>query len=327
MKYNIRLDVCTLCKLNCPTCTMRLLNYGGNGAGYLTFENYKKFLNNNENQIKRIEISNAGEPFLNPEIIDILKYSKEKNIDITCNNGTTLNFNNKKILEALVDYEVKSVVVAIDGITQECYEKYRRNGNLNLVLENLKYLLDYKKQKNSTLPEVKWQYVIMENTEDKEQIIGAKEMAKSLGIEICFKLTWDRSYIPKNEVELKELTNLNYLTQTQYEKSTGKLYRRDDKFNNKCGQLWSFPQINWDGKVMGCCANRIPFNINVFDLGENSIQKLFNNEEFKSAKDWLCNKNTDIITPCHSCQNSFKIRENGGMDTEFISKWNKLYNL
>ena len=140
-KFNIRLDVCTLCRLNCPTCSMRLLNYAGNKAGYLTFNNFKTFIDNNDNLIKRIEISNAGEPFLNPELSDILKYAFEKQIDITCNNASTLNFNNKKLLEAIVDYQVKSLVVAIDGVTQECYEKYRRNGNLNLVFENLNYLL------------------------------------------------------------------------------------------------------------------------------------------------------------------------------------------
>ena len=66
MKYTIRLDICTICNLNCPTCTMRILNYGKLGAGYIKFETYKKFIDDHKGRIKRIEISSAGEPFSFP---------------------------------------------------------------------------------------------------------------------------------------------------------------------------------------------------------------------------------------------------------------------
>ncbi len=325
MKFNIRLDVCTLCRLNCPTCSMRLLNYGDLGAGYLKFEKYKEFINNNDNLIKRIEISNAGEPFLNPDIIDILKYSYEKNIDITCNNATTLNFNNNKVLEAIVDYQVKTLVVAIDGVTQDIYERYRRNGDLNLVLTNLKYLLDYKQKVKSPYPEIKWQYVIMEGTEDKYQIDTAKQMAKDFNINISFKLTWDNNYMPKNVGELKELTGLTFLTRKDYEIGVG----CDYNIANKCSQLWSFPQLNWNGQLLGCCFNRKPFNINVFDLGKNGLIKLFKSNDLLSAKRWLMNnsKENDIETPCHLCKNSIKVKTNKLITTDFISKWEKLYNI
>ena len=163
MKFNIRLDICTLCKLNCPTCNMRTSNYGKLKAGYTSFEKYKQFIDNNKNLIQRIEISNAGEPFLNPDIIDILKYSYENNIAITCKNATTLNFDDKKVLEAIVDYKVRFLRVAIDGITQDIYEKYRRNGNLELVLNNLKYILDYKKKTNSIYPETSVENIVWSN--------------------------------------------------------------------------------------------------------------------------------------------------------------------
>ena len=134
---------------------MRLFNYGDLGAGYTKFETYKKFIDMNKNKIRSIEISNSGEPLLNPDLIDILRYSYENNIVITCGNGTTFNNLTDEKIKALVDYRVSCVNIAIDGVRQENYEKYRRNGDVNKVFENIKKLIEYTKEKNSSLPSIK----------------------------------------------------------------------------------------------------------------------------------------------------------------------------
>ena len=124
--------------------------------------------------------------------------------------------------------------------------------------------IDYKKKTNSIYPEIDWQYVVMEGTEDAYQINTAKKMAKELNIPIWFKLTWDGNYKPKNKIELKELTGLDSVTRKEFKNATG----CDYNLFNKCSQLWSFPQINWDGRFLACCCNRNPFDLNVFDLGK-----------------------------------------------------------
>ena len=133
---------------------MRKINYGKIGAGFLTFKNFKKFIDKNKDLISSIEISNSGEPLLNPEAPQIIKYAYENNIDITIKNGTNFTKVSDELIKALVDYQVKIVYVAIDGASQEVYSRYRRGGDFNIVIDNLKKLITYKKEKNSTYPEI-----------------------------------------------------------------------------------------------------------------------------------------------------------------------------
>ena len=191
----VRLEACTLCQLKCFGCTFQKNNHKYLGGGYLKFGDFKKFVDHNK-YIKEIELSNYGEIFLNPDLIQIMKYASDKNISLTATSGCNFNTVSDEQIHALVDYNFNRITLSIDGASQETYGIYRKNGNYNNVIENVKKLLEYKKEKESLFPELIWQYIIMEHNE--LDIINAKKTAKELGIPIWFKLTWDKDYIPKN---------------------------------------------------------------------------------------------------------------------------------
>ena len=305
MKYTIRLDICTICNLHCPTCTMRQLNYGKLGAGYTDFKTFKSFIDKHKNRIKRIEISSAGEPFLNPDLIPILKYSYENNIEITCRNASNFNSLTDDKIKALVDYQVTDLSFACDGVRQENYEKYRRGGKVDKVFDAVRKIQAYKKEKGSIYPKLTWQYVIMESTEDDIEM--ANKLAKEFEVPIYYKLTWDKCYVPKNPEKIKELTGLDKLSRNE-----------DTEYltASKCRQLWSFPAINWNGQLMGCCFNREPFDINVFELG---LDEALKREEYLKAKFYLSNRiENDKTTPCMSCQIGEFVRNNKLLDKEWI---------
>ena len=89
----VRIDACSNCQLNCVKCYAREDSDGlkkGSKIGFLKFENYKKFID--ENIIEEVELSNHGEMFLNPELEEIIRYSYEKNVALTAYNGVNLNY-------------------------------------------------------------------------------------------------------------------------------------------------------------------------------------------------------------------------------------------
>jgi hypothetical protein len=45
-------------------------------------------------------------------------------------------------------------------------------------------------------------------------------------------------------------TGLTYTSRAEYTELTGEIF-----LNSICHQLWDNPQINWDGKIFGCCRN------------------------------------------------------------------------
>ncbi len=303
-KYRVQLDICTLCNLNCPACGMRRLNYGNIKAGYLKFENYKLFVDKNKEYIRNIEISNSGEPFLNPDILKILEYSYKNNIELTCKNGTNFNFRNDNLLKALVDYNFNLIYVAIDGSCQETYSKYRRGGDFNLVIDNIRKLNSYKKEKNSGYPKLVWQYIIRESTENPEEIQKAINLAKELNMEIYFKLTWENAYNP-NPIwidDIKKLTGLSYLKRVDVPPT-----HEHWKFH-KCLTLCNYKKIvlNWDGRWLGCCANKNPSNLNVFNI---SLPELFSSDIYKRTLEYLLDNRIDNIDDifCNECSTLYNV--------------------
>ena len=291
---SVCLEACALCQLNCKTCYMRKNNAVTVGKGYLTFSNFKNFLLNNM-FIKNIELSNNGEIFLNPDLIHIIKYAFENKVSLTANNGVNFNSVSDDVLEALEKFKFKNMTISIDGVTQETYSEYRKNGNVNTVLNNIKRLNYFKIKHNMKFPKLRWQYIIMEHNEN--DVIKAKRIAKELGMEIYFKLTWDRDYIPKNTEMLKKETGLKWLTREEVPKKGNVLPYAD------CYQLFKNPQINWDGRLLGCCcAAYSDFGINVFEVG---LEKACNSENYSIAKKMVLGeidapKNAKNI-PCVNC--------------------------
>lgn len=281
-QYKIRLDLCTICNLNCTACSMRKLNYGKIGAGYVKFEQFKSFIDNNKQYIKSLEISNFGEPFLNPDILNILDYAYINDIKLTCTNGTNFNFKNDILLKKLVNNGFYAITISLDGASQKVYEQYRRNGNFNLVIENIKKINQYKKELNSQYPILIWQYVLRESTENPEEIKKAIEMAQDLNMKIKFKLTWEREYKPKMEwvEQIKQLTKLDFLTRDELPTL------HPISAYSKCLALYQEREItiNWDGRWLGCCRNKIPSDLNIFELG---IDGLITNQYYKDTLKYL----------------------------------------
>jgi len=319
MKYMIRLDICTLCTLNCVACPIRKINYGKLKAGYVKFEIFKKFIDENLELIRKIEISSAGEPLLNPDLIKILKYAYENNIVITCRNGTNFNSLDDAKIKALVDYKVEDIVFACDGATQETYQKYRRNGDINKVFDSVRKIQEYKKKINSEYPRLIWQYIIRESTESKEEIELAKKLAKEFNVELKFKLTHEINYTPKNSQELKEITGLKYVTRKEAA-DNGEYYLTA----SKCRQLWNSPAINWNGDLLGCCWNWEPFNINVFEVG---LAEALKNKEYCKAKMYLSDKiENDKSIPCMNCEFGEIVHNNHLIDDCWIKTHDPHYN-
>jgi len=301
--HSVRIEASTLCQLNCKTCYMRKSDSGVVGKGYLKYDDFKKFILAHK-FITKIELSNSGEIFLNPDLVDILKCAFENKVELTANNGVNFNTASAEIIEALVVYNFISMTISIDGASQEVYSKYRINGNFDNVINNIKKLNHFKNKYNSEYPKLIWQYIIMEHNEN--DVSKAKEMAKELGMEFYYKLTWDSDYTPKNVDMLKKETGLQYLARKEMLKDGKIAY-------HLCYQLWESPQINYDGRLLGCCNVYLDdFGANVFEIG---LEKAINSANYITAKKMLKGEidiPKDIKNiPCINCPTFITMKKEG----------------
>lgn len=303
----VRLDFSTVCQLRCAGCFFQKGKSDNLGRGFLSVENFKYFLEMHP-FIREIEISNWGEPFLNPNIIDMIQIAKSKGVALTCWNGSNFNTISDELIHALVDYEFRVIVLSIDGACQETYSKYRLGGDFNQVMDNVSKLQAYKKERKSKYPELLWQYVLMEHNE--LEVEKAKALAQKLDIPIRFKLNWDENYKPVNREYLMKETGLKELTREEYASA-----HKTAPLDFICEQVFTKPQINWDGRLLGCCDNmNAAFDVNVFEVG---LINAIRSPKYSIAKKCLLTVHPDkdhySACMCYGCKKRLKREQSGIM--------------
>lgn len=290
--HSIRIETSSFCQLKCPSCPTASKQIKQHvGFGFLRLKDFIALVDDNP-QIKKIELSNYGEVFLNPELAEILAYAYAKSVDISISNGVNFNHAKDEIIEALVKYKIRHVSISVDGTTQDVYEKYRAKGKLENVLSNIKKLNFYKQKHHAKYPRLTWQYIAFGFNE--HQIDAARHMAEELGMKFIVKLSWDDNLSEiKDKDKIREITGFS--SRDEYSEKTGKIYLEEI-----CNQLWDAPQINWDGKILGCCRNFWgDFGGNAFRDG---MLAALNNEKISYARAMLIGeKQARSDIPCSSC--------------------------
>jgi glycosyltransferase involved in cell wall biosynthesis/MoaA/NifB/PqqE/SkfB family radical SAM enzyme len=309
----ICIDASTICQLACPTCPRTQGDVAkGIGTGFLKSEDFKKLIDDNP-WIKHAELSNWGEFFLNPELGEIIKIAFDKKISLRATNGANLNNVEEEVLENLVKYQLSYLTCAIDGASQQTYRIYRRGGDFNTVIKNIKKINQYKKEYNSNLPFLKWQFVAFGHNE--HEITKARQMAQELGMSFRVKIAWDDFYYKnvfspvKDKDLIRKESGIGVATRQEYKQKYGRDYLR--KF---CAQLWLEPQVNFDGKVLGCCINYWGDFGNALEEG---LLNILNGEKMHYARQMLLGEKEDRWDiPCATC----KIYKNMKRENAWIMK-------
>ena len=295
----IRLDLCNMCQLNCVECYMRKQHNEVKekvGYSYVNFETFKKFVDNNS-FIEEIETSNDGEIFLNPDLDKIIEYAYKKNIILTAYNGVNLNTISEQTAEYLVKYRFQQLAISLDGASQETYSQYRRNGNFDNVIENIKMINRFKQKYNSEFPLLTYKFILFGHNE--HEVEKAKQLAQQLNMRTLFGINYAAHYSPvKNQQKVKNLPLCDVVEDSTENNYQNYLKNQEDFL---CSYLFTQPQINPHGNLVGCCANFLnPFDTNVFEKG---LINSLNSEKVIYAKRML----TDLSVPprddipCSSC--------------------------
>lgn len=226
----------------------------------------------------------------------------ERGVILRADNGANLNHVRDDVIEGLVKYKFRSMTCSIDGASEETYKVYRVNGNFETVIENIRKINSFKRKYRSEFPRLTWQFVIFGHNE--HEISRARKLAKELGMGFRLKLSWDADFSPVRDQELVR-KEVGAASREEYKKRYGV-----DYMQGLCHQLWDQPQINWDGKLLGCCRNFWG------DFGENAFEhgllSSVNNEKIGYARDMLQGKQParqDI--PCATCSIYLGMRADG----------------
>lgn len=245
----IRLEASSYCQLRCPSCpTTSGAIHPAVGSGFLGVEDFRSLLDGNP-ELRLIELSNYGEIFLNPKLSEIIRLADERGVALAATNGANFNTISDAVLEDLVRYQFRHITCSIDGASAETYARYRVRGDFERAIDNIRKLNEFKRTLGSNLPTLDWQFVVFGYNE--HEIPEARRLAAELGMTLRLKLSWDEDFSPvRDPDQVKRTLGAPVATRSEFRERFGA-----DYMHEICHQLWDMPQVNFDGRILGCCRN------------------------------------------------------------------------
>ncbi len=134
---------------------------------------------------------NYGEPLTNPNTPRLIEIAKSYFVQTALSTSLSIG---RFDAEAYVRSGLDFMILSIDGATQKVYEKYRKNGNIEVVYRNIENLVRAKRKLRKRTPVLRWQFLAFEH--NAHEIPLAFNSAKALGVDqfvvdTPFDVAWD----------------------------------------------------------------------------------------------------------------------------------------
>lgn len=289
LPMTISFEPTTACNLRCPECPSGLRAFT-RPTGNLKEDFFKETIDDIYKQLLYLIFYFQGEPYINPKFLDMVKYANEKGIyTITSTNAHFLNDDNaRKTIESGLD----RLIISVDGTTQETYESYRKEGNLENVLAGARNIVKWKKKLKSKTPHTIFQFLVVKPNE--HQIPEIYKLAKEIGIdEVKLKTAQIYDYAGGNPL----IPTIDQYS--RYKQEADGSYSIKNELLNHCWKLWHACVVTWDGLVAPCCFDKDAIH-RLGDLKKAKFSEVWHNENYTQFRTKLL-KGRDQIDICKNC--------------------------
>ncbi|MFC1492525.1 radical SAM/SPASM domain-containing protein [candidate division KSB1 bacterium] len=241
----LSIEPTSLCNLKCPQCPtgMEALK---RDSGYMNMDLYRSILDGLAKYITTIQLYFQGEPFMNKLLPEMITYAKSRNIyTITSTNGHFLTDENiGKIINAGLD----ALIIGLDGVSEESYSKYRKNGKFDTVISGIERLVDEKRKNSAGIPKIYLQFLVLKGNED--QIEEIRKLGKKLQVDRVLIKT--AQVYPDTDTRDLLPSNPDY---SRYTEKNCELVLKNS-IPDHCKRIWTTAVFTWDGILASCCFDK-----------------------------------------------------------------------
>lgn len=241
----LKIEPTPLCQLRCEGCPHGLSSYNKQFSRgmQMSLDDFKRVVDPLSRSLLGISFSFRGEPLLHEDLASLIAYAHKRKIAASFASNLSMRLDERSI-DALVKSGLDSLLVSLDGASEETYGKYRVGGSFSRVLENVRSISDAKKRNGLRRPRIIWKFVVFDHNEHEVEVVTRTHGEHGFD---GFELVRDR-YSKANQEELQAFKASMHESRTA------------------CYWLWHTMIIGWDGEVFPCCEH------GGFDLG-NAISQ------------------------------------------------------
>ena len=337
--YGLIVDPINSCNLACPGCvhsgeSKRLHRFDWS-AGVLSEEKFDALLQRYGPYAIQATLCNYGEPLLNPSTPKFIRKAKAYLMRTTIStNMTAKRFDPVAYVNSGLDF----MTLSIDGATQAVYEQFRKNGRLEIALENVRRLVAARGRAGKRSPVLNWQFLAFEH--NAHEIDLALELARQLGVDqftvaTPFDVSWDDAKFRPACVPMvthqfhadsdgRMIENWNpfpeeiNLQEIERAFATPWLALRSPQpgaqltrahGQHTCHYLYKNMVMDANGRIIPCCAAPRPDADLTFSIFEDGAPDSFNTEKYRLARLSFANKGasqheqvkTNLAPHCLNC--------------------------
>jgi len=292
---SMAIEPTTSCNLRCPECPSGLRQFT-RPIGMLEPTFFKSTIDAVYKELIYLTFYFQGEPYLNPNFLEMVKYASEKGIYTST--STNAHYLSEEQSAKTVESKLDRLIISIDGTTQETYEQYRIGGSLQKVIDGTKHIIAAKKRLKSKTPHIVFQFLVVKPNE--HQLNDVQLLAKKLGVdEVVFKTAQVYNFENGNSLIPD---NIKY---SRYKKNSDGTYSIKNKLLNQCWRMWSSCVVTWDGVVVPCCFDKDAKH-QLGDLKQQSFKELWNSEKYQNFRQSIL-KSRQEIDICKNCSEGTKV--------------------
>ena len=288
-KFPLHLDIeaTSACNLECTMCPRTEMIQDGTFWKIQLFdiEVYKKLIDEGvQNGLKSLKYNYLGEPTLNKNLVDMIRYAKKAGvIDVMFNTNATML--DEKLSRQLIASGLNKLFFSFDSPREEKYNSIRINAEYHSVLDNIKRFHRIRSEMDTIYPFTRVSMIANANNEDER--IEFQELFEPIVDAVAFIDYMAHNNRPDTDNELNHLS-----------------FNPEKKFC--CHYLWQRMFIHPDGVVTPCCLDATR-TLKVGNIFEESATEIWHGKKYNHLRELHASGRHKEIRTCAVCPYAQKI--------------------
>lgn len=228
------------CNFSCSLCAL------GSGLdkrprGDLSFDIYKKVIDDLADYLIWVMLYIQGEPLLNKDIFKMIAYAKMHKIYVSLStNGYFLNQENiSKILNSGLDH----ITISLDAAREDTFKNYKKIDAFQMVVSNIKTLVSQRSKTRRLNPCICLQMIVIKDNE--KEIDELFDLAGEVGADEVFIKPARLNFLSKKFMDSLP-SNKKLIRQS---------YLGPKRITKRCLKPWISFVINSAGVAAPCCED------------------------------------------------------------------------
>ena len=254
LPFAIKIEPTAFCQLKCSQCAHSNPSFikQFSREGDMNSTGLREILDPLKKKLLWVSLSHRGEPLLNKNLIEFIEIIHQFRIGVSFPTNFSVRMDDSAIAR-LGKSGLDKLYVSLDGASINTYVKYRKGGNFNLVLSNVKRLSEFKMANRLKRPKIVWKFIVFDHNVQEIEVV--KKNYKMYGFD-TYELVHDHGGDIIKQERNKEV-------------------RKRIQKRKGCYWLWNFLVIESDGEIKPCCNHR---KFNIGNAFETRVNELWNNK-------------------------------------------------